>query len=179
MKHARLFVAALALVVAGAALPQAAEAQLKFGVHAAYADGGDAVLPDASFGLGARVGIDPPLIPFSFWAHGDYYFVDDTQEGSETFSNGYQTVGLDAHFSPLPFPMVTPYLSGGVLLRRASVDNGTVSASDTDTGFAVGLGADIGVIVSGTVQVRYEIFGDAEGTDISLNQLVVRAGITF
>jgi hypothetical protein len=167
MKHARLFVAALALVVAGAALPQAAEAQLKFGAHAAFAEN---IGEDGSFGLGARVGIDPPLLPFSFWAHGDYYFPDDV--GS--ISTGYQTVGADVHFSPLPFPMVTPYLSGGVLYRRATLEGFDASSA---TGFVVGAGVDIGVLVSGTIQIRREFFAD--DADVPGDQWTIRAGITF
>lgn len=171
MKHVRTLVAAAAILAVGALAPQEAEAQFKFGAHAAYADGGDNLLPEGTFGLGARIGIDPPLIPFSFWAHGDYYFPDDIETGAGTVDTGYQTFGADAHFSPLPFPMVTPYLSGGVLVRRFSAEDN----SNTETGFAAGLGADIGVLVSGTVQIRREFFGDEAGG----GQWVVRAGITF
>lgn len=175
MKHARLLVAAAAILAVGALAPQKAEAQLKFGAHAAYAD----QVNDGAFGLGARVGIDPPLLPFSFWAHGDYYFVDDVTGTNTDASQGYQTFGADAHFSPLPFPLITPYLSGGVLVRRSTLDGTilgeTIDDSSTNTGFAIGLGADVGFLVSGTVQIRREFFSDENGGD----QWVVRAGITF
>lgn len=165
MKHVRLLVAGAAILAVGALAPQKAEAQVKFGAHVAYAN----EVTDGAFGLGARVGIDPPVLPFSFWAHGDYYFPD---EGESAVDLGYQTYGLDAHFSPLPFPLVTPYLSAGILFRRASVGD----VSDTQTGFAAGIGADIGFLVAGTVQIRREFFSD---TDSFGGQWVVRAGITF
>lgn len=165
MKHARLLVAAAAILAVGALAPGKAEAQLKFGAHVAYLNDG-INSEDGEFGLGARVGIDPPLIPFSFWAHGDYYFPDCGE-----FDCGYQTFGADAVFSPLPFPVISPFLSGGVLFRRASFEGN----SSTEPGFAAGVGVTFGALVNGIVEIRREFFADEEGG----NLWVARAGIIF
>ena len=72
MKRVPMFV--LSLLVLALAAPRAVEAQspIKFGAHVAYAD----KVTDGAFGLGARVGVDLPAFPLSFWGHGDYYFPD-------------------------------------------------------------------------------------------------------
>lgn len=158
--------AALALVLA----PSSAEAQLKFGAHVARAQdlpAGEVVGgKDGSFGLGARAGIAPPTIPFSFYGTVDYFFPD-----CGDFDCGYQNFAVDANFSPLPFPAVDVYATGGLLVRRTSVED----ESNTATGFSLGAGVAFNFVASAYLEVRNEFFSEEDGD----NQILIRLGILF
>jgi opacity protein-like surface antigen len=152
-------VAALALV----ALPGKAEAQLRFGVHTAMADGGD-FLPDNTFGLGARIGFSPPAVPLSILGTVDYFFPDCDE-------CGYQNFALDANFTFLPLQVAELYATGGVLGRRISGAND----STTKTGFSLGAGVSFNFIVSAYLEARNEFFSDENGG----NQILLRLGLLF
>ena len=171
MPRIRTFALALALILAGALAPKAAEAQLAFGAHVAHAT----EFEDGVFGLGAKVGIDPPLLPLAFYAGVDYFFPDC--EGLD--GCGYQTFNLDANWTLLPMPVVDVYLSGGLTVRRVSVE-GTVlgfavDESTTATGFSAGAGVAFNFILGAFVEARQEFFGDEDGG----NQTVIRLGLLF
>ena len=168
----RLRTISLALAVAfGVAMaPQAVEAQLSFGAHVTRANdlpaGEETGGNDGAFGLGARVGINPPLFPLAFYATGDVFFPD-----CGTADCGYQTAGLAANFSFLPLPIFNLYATGGAVLRRFSVED----VSNTYTGVQLGAGVSFNFIASAYLEVVNEFVGDDGGG----NQLMIRLGLGF
>ena len=177
MTRLRTMLMAFALVLGVFAAPQAAEAQLpiSFGVHVANATDVEIGTSDSgNFGLGARVGIDPPLLPLAFYLNADYFFVD-----CESIDCGYQNVGLDANFNFLPLPIFNVYATGGVLFRRVSAEGTagpfTFDTSEVFTGFSLGAGVSFNFIASAYLEVRNEFFADEDGG----NQILVRLGLGF
>ena len=178
MPRIRTITLALAVAFAFAAVPQDAHAQFKFGVHVANAmdlpEAEDFGGSNGSFGLGARVGIAPPALPFSFFGTVDYFFPDCAD-----IDCSYQNFALDANFSPLPFPMFDIYATGGLMVRRVSQE-GTyegfdVDYSNTATGFSIGAGVAFNFVASAYLEGRYEIFGDDDGG----KQALIRLGLLF
>lgn len=143
-------------------IPTAGEAQLRVGVHAVHAEksfGG-------STGLGLRTGIQLPVIPFDLFASGEYFF-PDCPAGQDNC--GLHGVSLDGNFR-FVFPIVRPYLSGGLVHRR--IDSGGVNGSTSDTGISVGAGVDLRLGSLGAfAEGRYE-FVDAPNS-----QAILRAGV--
>lgn len=175
-----LRISALALA-AGAALlmPRAAEAQLplKFGVHVAAATSSDQVVSaadEATYGLGARVGIAPPLLPIEVFGTVDYFFPDCSDE----LSCGYQNFALDANLK-FPLPLLTPYVTAGYTIRRSSlegeIEGFTFDESDTAGGFTAGAGVRLGLIVNAFAEARREFHSDENGGQ----QWLVRLGLQF
>ena len=163
---------ALPLLAAVALLsaPDAAEAQLAFGVHAPMATsiGGGDDLQDAAFGIGGRIGLQPPVLPVSFWGTVDYFF-----PGGEDTS--YQNFALDGNFI-LPIPLLSPYVTGGYTARR--FDDG--SGSDTHHGWTAGVGVNFSFIVNAYLEARREfIGGDDDAVVGDDDQWLVRLGLTF
>lgn len=166
----RLYALAAAAFLALTLAPAQAQAQIKFGAHVAQAQdlpqaeivGGK----DGSYGLGARIGFDPPMIPLSFYGTVDYFFPD-----CGDFDCGYQNLAVDANFSPLPFPVLDIYASGGLLIRRTSVEGEDQSA----TGYSLGGGVALNFIASAYLEVRRELFSEDDGG----NQTLIRLGILF
>ena len=179
MPRIRTFALALAVVLAGAAAPQDAEAQFKFGVHVASALDfpeyeADLGGSDGAFGLGARAGIGLPALPFSFFGTVDYFFPD-----CGDYDCAYQNFAVDVNLSPFPFPMVDVYGTGGIVIRRYSLEGsgsaGTVDTSETATGFSIGAGVALNFLASAYLEGRYEIFDEEDGD----NQLLIRLGVLF
>jgi hypothetical protein len=164
--------ATLTLAVAAGVLlaPDAGEAQmLRFGVHVPFATGlgGGDDLTEASFGIGARVGLEAPLFPLSFWGTADYMF-----PGGEGAS--YQNFALDANFA-LPIPLLEPYVTGGYQGRR--FDDG--SSSDFYNGWTVGGGIRFSFIVNAFLEARREFYGDDRELVGDDDQWLIRLGIIF
>ena len=180
MTRLRTISLAVALVLGVILTPKQAEAQglpISFGVHVASALNAEDVAGNDSksaFGLGARVGIDPPLLPVAFFLNGDYFFVD-----CGDIDCGYQNVGLDVNFNFLPLPIFNLYATGGLLVRRASASGEILGVafdeSGTATGFSLGAGVSFNFIASAYLEVRNEFFGDDDGG----NQILVRLGLGF
>jgi len=178
MPRIRTITLALAVAFAFAAVPQDAQAQFKFGVHVANAmdllEAEELGGSDGSFGLGARVGIAPPALPFSFFGTVDYFFPD-----CGDYDCGYQNFALDANFSPFPFPMFDIYATGGLLIRRSSVEGSfqgiDIDESSTATGFSIGAGVAFNFVASAYLEGRYEILGDDDGG----KQVLIRLGLLF
>ena len=172
MTRIRTFALALAVAFGLAAVPQAAEAQFSWGVHVANATELEVGGESGNFGLGAKLGINPPLLPLSFYASGDYFFVDCGDADC-----GYQNFGVDANWNFLPLPMFDVYATGGVVFRRLSLDGDfggiPLDESEIYTGFQIGAGASFNFVASAYLEGRYEIFSDEDGG----NQVVIRLGI--
>jgi hypothetical protein len=171
MRLLRLAALPLLLVTASMGAPGIAEAQyVRFGAHLPLATslGGGDDLTDSSFGLGARIGLEAPLFPLSFWGSVDYMF-----PGGEDTS--YQNFALDANFA-LPIPLLEPYVTGGYQARR--FDDGEVS--DIYHGWTLGGGIRVSFIVNAFLEARREFYGDDDpalvGDD---DQWLVRLGLVF
>lgn len=164
----------LTVAAASVALAQPASAQipLKYGVQAAVQTGLDTVegLPDynGTFGLGARVALQPPLLPVGVLAQGVYYFPD-----CAGFDCGFLTYSLAGQLR-LPLPMVSPYAIGGWQWRRSSFEG----ESNTENGAMVGIGVQLNLGVSlfleGTMEFRDEVSGDP---DFDTDPIVIKGGI--
>lgn len=161
MKRRTVFAAAvLAGVLSVGAQPL--EAQLRPGIHAARA----ADVFGGANGLGASVEVSFPLLPVDLFVAGDYFFPDCGSQSGCSYMGG----SADVHFT-LPFPVLTPYATGGLVYRR--YDGGDSVDAVTNTGFGAGVGVNLGTLVLGAyAEARYE-WVDPD------NQLVLRIGIRF
>jgi len=163
----------LTMAVASVALAQPADAQLplKYGVQGAVMTGLEdlsgtpgAVDLNGTFGLGARVALQPPILPIGVVGQGVYYFPEG--DGS------YLTYSLAAQLR-LPLPMVSPYAIGGWQWRRSG--NGTTT---TENGPMVGVGVQLNLGVSlfleGTFEFNDEI---TAAPDFDNNPIVIKGGV--
>ncbi len=154
----RLLSVGLALAaVLGAA--RGAQAQLRPGIHAARAHdvGGGAN------GVGGSLQVGFPLLPVDVFVAGDYFFPDCGAVDCSLWGGS-----ADLHLT-MPFPILTPYGTAGVVYRKYSADG----VSSGATGFGLGAGVDLGTLVLGAyLEARYE-FVDPD------DQLVFRLGIRF
>ena len=163
----------LTMAVAGVALAQPASAQLplKFGVQGAVMTGLEdlsgtpgATDLNGTFGLGARVALQPPLLPIGVIAQGVYYFPEG--DGS------YQTYSLAGQLR-LSLPMLSPYAIGGWQWRRTS--NGT---SNTENGAMVGLGVQLDLGLSLFLEGTFEFNDEVSGApDFDNNPIVIKGGV--
>jgi hypothetical protein len=122
---------------------------------------------DADFGIGARMEFDFAGSPLTLIANGDVFFPGNDITWIELNAN------LIYNFDLASAPTVTPYAGGGLNIRYASWDNGSLdNDSDTDPGLNLlgGVRFDAGSI-SPFVEAKFEI----EGGD----QFVVTGGILF
>lgn len=159
----RRFVFALGAMLALAATAAPVDAQLKFGGHVAMISGLDeASNLDGSFGAGARVGAELPLLPVGAYVSATYYLPD----GDDT---SYWTGSLFAK-AGLPLPIVSPYLLGGFQRRAASVGD----LSESDSGLFVGLGVQIKqLFLEGTLEFNED---DPAFPDLDNDPIVFKGG---
>lgn len=161
----------LTIAVASVALAKPADAQipLKYGVQAALLTGlEDASSLNGTFGLGARVALQPPVLPLGVVGQGVYYFPEG--DGS------YITYSLSGQVR-IPLPMLSPYAIGGWQWRRSD-PGGTGSVTTTENGPMIGLGVQLNLGMSlfleGTMEFNDEITGFP---DIDTNPLVIKGGV--
>jgi len=163
-------VVALALGLATLLLPPSpARAQFSYGGHLVEAR--DAF--GGARGLGARAGVSVPLLPVRAYGSAEYFRPDC----GPLERCGFSGVSLDLNYAILPLPLVSPYLTGGLVMRR--VDPAPADASGeggegafTDRGMHLGVGMTAGV--SG-----FRLFGEAryEFVQAPERQFVVRIGL--
>jgi hypothetical protein len=147
-----------------AAAPGKATAQVNWGGHVAHA--ADAF--GGTYGVGLRLGIDLPALPFDLVATGEHFFPDCPAGHGGCSFNGFT---LDGNFR-IAFPVIRPYITAGLAYR--SYSPGGDGPDDSATGPAVGLGADLslgGIRVFG--ETRYEF------VDAPENEFVWRLGLLF
>lgn len=158
----RMLPVALALVAALALVPTTTRAQISPGIHAARA----ADVFGGANGLGASLELGIPLLPIDAFVAGEYFFPDCGSGSGCSFAGG----SADLHFE-LPFPVLSPYATAGLVYRR--YDEGDSAKPETHSGFGAGAGVNLGGVVLGAyAEARYE-FVDPD------NQLVFRIGIRF
>ena len=162
----------LTVAVASVALAQPASAQLplKFGVQAGMQTSVDSLTSlDNTFGLGARVALQPPVLPVGLVAQGLYYFPDCDDCSYLTYSIAAQL--------RLPLPMLSPYAIGGWQFRRT----GSGDMSDTADGLMVGLGVQLNLGLSlfleGTMEFNETPTGFPD--DFDNDPIVIKGGILF
>lgn len=158
----------LTVAVASVALVQPASAQLplKFGVQAATQTSLENPALDGTFGLGARVALQPPVLPIGIVAQGVYYFPDCDDCSYLTYSIAAQL--------RLPLPMVSPYAIGGWQFRRTSVG----SLSDTSDGPMVGVGVQLNLGLSLFLEGTMEFNELPTGSpDFDNDPIVIKGGI--
>ena len=155
--------AALLVLALGAARP--AQGQFFLGGHAAWTS-----YQDGGLGGGARLGLDLPVLPVDILGVAEF-FSPSCEPGRDGCS--FWGATLDANVR-LPIPLVRPYLTGGLSFRSAdlSSDEGKVDG----TGFAVGGGLDVALVIRIFADYRYEFF---ENEKRALEGSVVRLGINF
>jgi hypothetical protein len=164
----RRLLLALTVAVASVALAQPAAAQLplKYGVQGALMTGLDqASSLDGTFGLGARVALQPPVLPVGIVAQGVYYFPEG--DGSYiTYSGAAQL--------RLPLPMVSPYAIGGWQWRRSSGGGSSNTESGPMVGVGVQLNLGLSLFLEGTFEFNDEITG---APDFDNNPIVIKGGV--
>jgi hypothetical protein len=137
-------------------------------VQAAVQTSLDSPSLDGSFGLGARVALQPPVLPIGVVGQGVYYFPDC---GSSDCS--YFTYSLAAQLR-LPLPMLSPYAIGGWQWRRSSTDGN----SNTENGAMIGIGAQLDLGISLFLEGTMEFNDLPEGSpDFDNDPIVIKGGI--
>jgi hypothetical protein len=141
-----------------------AEAQLRIGGH--FVNAQDAF--DGTYGIGVRLGLDPPVLPLELIGSGEYFFADCPAGQSGC---GLYGLTVDANFR-IVFPVVRPYVSAGLAYRN--IDLADPTEDDSVVGPTLGVGLDVGL--SG-----FSIFGESryEFVDAPEKQFVWRLGAMF
>lgn len=170
----RRYLLALGTVGMLAVVASPAEAQLRFGAHGALLTGLEEVqiagqdinTINGTPGLGGRLMLDPPLLPFAVVGSGTYYLTDET-EGS------YWT-GTVAGQLRLPLPIVKPYATAGWQVRKAE-------GADSQNGLMVGAGVQLDFMVSVFLEGTFEFNEGASisGQEIDTTPFVIKGGLLF
>jgi hypothetical protein len=169
MNTMRRLLLALTVAAVSVALAQPATAQLplKFGIQGAMQTMLDeATELDGTFGLGARVALQPPVLPIGVVAQGVYYFPDFEDLSFMTYSLAAQL--------RLPLPVVSPYAIGGWQWRRSSFGDITDTGSGPMNGLGVQLNLGLALFLEGSME-----FNDLpEGSpDFDNDPMVIKGGI--
>lgn len=159
----------LSTVFALVALAAPVDAQFNFGAQGAVITGVDSLSNlSNTYGLGARVGFQAPLLPIGVLGQGVYYFPD-----AADFS--YSTYSLAASFR-ISTPIISPYALGGWQWRRTT-SGGTTSRKN---GAMFGVGVELNFGVSLFLEANFEFHEEVPGMpDLDNNPIVIKGGITF
>lgn len=146
--------------------PGSASAQASFGaygVRVAETIGGEV----AAQGIGVRAGISFPLLPLKAYAAAERIFPDCPDGGCSAWA---AEAGLTLNV--LPFPVVNPYLTAGVVRRR--YDSGIGGQGTAVEGISAGIGVSAGLPgISFFLEGRYEFMEDP------YDQFLIRFGVMF
>lgn len=171
MHKIRWFVPLLA--AAALVLPGQARAQLpSVGVYGVHTDAslGES---DGIIGAGARVTIAFPVLPIDFAVAAEWFFPDCGQIAGEDIPCGMAGAEVDVNYAPFPIPMLTPYVSAGLVLRAvkpAILD----PEYETETGATIGIG-----VAFSPVAIPFGIFVEGRRELVFDDQTIVRAGLQF
>jgi hypothetical protein len=158
------------------ALAAPADAQFSFGAQGAVITGVDdlsTILPGApdlnnTYGLGARVVFQAPVLPIGLVGQGTYYFPDADDYDLRTY-------GIAARFR-LSTPLISPYGLGGWQWRRTS----TGGTSNTESGAMLGVGVELNLGISLFLEGTYEFTEELTGNpDFDNAPIVIKGGIMF
>jgi len=149
----------LSTVIALVALAAPVDAQFNFGAQGAVITGVDDLSNlSNTYGLGARVGFQAPLLPIGVLGQGVYYFPD-----AADFS--YSTYSLAGSFR-ISTPLISPYALGGWQWRRTT----SAGTTSTESGAMLGVGVQLNLGVSLFLEANWEFH---EGDD----PIVIKGGI--
>lgn len=168
----RRLLLSLTVVAASVALAQPASAQLpiKYGIQGAVQTAVDeATALDGTFGLGARVALQPPVLPIGVVGQGVYYFPDCDD-------CSYLTYSLAAQLR-IPLPMLSPYAIGGWQFRRTSAGDDSNTESGPMVGIGVQLNLGVSLFLEGTMEFNETPEGLPSGTDFDNDPIVIKGGI--
>ena len=147
-------------LVALVALAAPVDAQFNFGAQGAVITGVDDLSNlSNTYGLGARVGFQAPLLPIGVLGQGVYYFPD-----AADFS--YSTYSLAGSFR-ISTPLISPYALGGWQWRRTT----SAGTTSTESGAMLGVGVQLNLGVSLFLEANWEFH---EGDD---DPIVIKGGI--
>ena len=156
-------------VFAFVVLAAPADAQFNFSAQGAVITSVDD-LSDLSntYGIGARVGFQAPLLPIGVLGQGIYYFPD-----ADDLS--YSTYSLAARFR-ISTPLLSPYGLGGWQWRRTS----SAGTSNTENGAMLGVGVELNLGISLFLEANWEFHDEVTAMpDFDNNPIVIKGGITF
>ena len=159
----------LSTVIALVALAAPVDAQFNFGAQGALITSVDTLSNlSNTYGLGARVGFQAPLLPIGVLGQGVYYFPDAADYS-------YSTYSLAASFR-ISTPIISPYALGGWQWRRTT-SAGTTSRKN---GAMFGVGVELNFGVSLFLEANFEFHEEVPGMpDLDNNPIVIKGGITF
>lgn len=159
----------LSTVFALVALAAPVDAQFNFGAQGALITSVDTLSNlSNTYGLGARVGFQAPLLPIGVLGQGVYYFPDAADYS-------YSTYSLAASFR-ISTPIISPYALGGWQWRRTT-SAGTTSRKN---GAMFGVGVELNFGVSLFLEANFEFHEEVPGMpDLDNNPIVIKGGITF
>lgn len=163
----RSVAAAMTLALAALVLPTDADAQVDVGVQASF-NSEPAGLDDndGAFGVGARIGINLPIIGLGVLGTGDIFFPDcdpdcDFWDVSGNLTYTFPLVALD------------PYIGAGVALQSFELEG---FDSEEEVGGNLFAGVKVGALLPVQLfgELKYQIFGEPFD-----DQFVVSVGILF
>ena len=143
------------------AVPCEGRAQIIGGVFGAYAQ--DAF--DGTPGVGAQLGLDIPILPVDVYGSGTWFL--PSCDGCEM--KGWS---LGVTLRPFPFPVVRPYVVGGLASR--DLEGPAAGSVINASGAFAGVGVDVAL-------AGFRLFAEGryEFLDGPLEQAVVRAGLLY
>lgn len=109
-------------------------------------------------GLGLRVGISFPLFPLKAYAAAERIFPRCPDEGCSVWA---AEAGLS--LTVFPFPVVSPYLTGGIVRRRydSGIEDSIEGQVNTAQGISAGAGVSAGLPgISFFLEGRYEFLDE-------------------
>ena len=159
----------LSTVFALVALAAPVNGQLKFSAQGALITSVDTLSNlSNTYGLGARVDLQAPLLPISVLGQGVYYFPD-----AADFS--YSTYSLAARFR-ISTPLISPYGLGGWQWRRTT----SAGTTSTESGVMLGVGVQLNLGISLFLEANWEFHDEVTAMpDLDNNPIVIKGGITF
>jgi opacity protein-like surface antigen len=174
----KFIIALSACVLVAAAIPAAADAQVRVGLGGGPAFPLDHLADEATTGFHVQgsLGLELPLLPFGVRADGLWQRYPADHEGSFNGIGGL----LNATVRLPMMPVARPYLVGGVGAMRykePEIDHGDhAHGGESETEFAFGVGAGVGIRLlglGGFMEARYLDWGHGN------RAIPVTLGITF
>ena len=105
-------------------------------------------------GIGGQLGFEVAFLPIDIFGSGAYFPSKKQAESFRVWSVGART-------SIIPFPLVRPYIVGGLSLTESRVSN--VEASKSEEGSFAGIGIDFKVKdLRIYAEGKYEMFDESE-----------------
>ena len=122
-------------------------------------------------GVGVRARLSLPLFPLKIYGAAERVFPDCPEDGCSVWA---AEAGLA--LTVFPFPIMSPYLTGGLVRRR--YDSGIENAAEGQVTTVEGISAGAG-ISAGIPGISFFLEGRYEFMDEPFDQFVLRLGVMF